>query len=68
MTKEYHSDTLQISKGGFVLAISKDNDRILTIVSKKTSQEISKLAEKEKRSISAMVAILIEKGLEFYHK
>jgi len=48
--------------------ISKDNDRITTILSKEIAKQVEKLANEEKRSISAMAAILIEKGLESYKK
>jgi hypothetical protein len=48
--------------------ISKDNDRITTILSKEIAKQVEKLADEEKRSISAMAAILIEKGLESYKK
>lgn len=48
--------------------ISKDNDRITTILSKEIAKRVEKLAESEKRSVSAMAAILIEKGLESYKK
>ncbi len=48
--------------------ISKDNDRITTILSKEIAKQVEKLSKEEKRSISAMAAILIEKGLESYKK
>lgn len=50
------------------MAISKDKERILTIVSKELAKKIAELAEQEKRSISAMTAILIEKGLDSFEK
>jgi len=50
------------------MAIGKNSNRIATIVSKEVFNIVNKLATKEKRSISAMAAILIEKGLEGYHK
>lgn len=59
---------MYITKGGKPLPISKDNERIATVISKEIAQKIMELAKKEKRSISSMTAILIEKGLESFHK
>jgi len=55
-------------KGGNFLAIGKESDRVTAIISKETLQKIAELALKETRSISAMTAILIEKGLQSYQK
>jgi len=55
-------------KGGYRLPIKNSKDRVTTIISKDTVKKIVELAEKEKRSLSAMTAILIEKGLESYKK
>lgn len=50
------------------MAVGKDNERIVTTVSKETAKIIKELADKEIRTVSAMSAILIEKGLEGYNK
>lgn len=50
------------------MPIKKDNERIATIVSKEIANKIIELAKKEKRSVSAMTAILIEKGLKSFEK
>ena len=50
------------------MAIGKDSNKIATIVSKETYDIVVQMAEEEKRSVSSMAAILIEKGLEGYHK
>ena len=50
------------------MAISKDSVRVATILSKEVAQKIEELAKLEKRSVSAMTAILIEKALESYKK
>ena len=50
------------------MAISKDNVRIATTISKEIAEIITKLAEKERRTVSVMTAILIEKGLDSYKK
>lgn len=46
----------------------KETCRVATIISKEIADMITKLADDEKRSVSAMTAILIEKGLESYKK
>jgi len=51
-----------------IVAISKDSVRVATILSKEVAQKIEELAKLEKRSVSAMTAILIEKALESYKK
>jgi hypothetical protein len=48
------------------MAISKDKERVTAIISKDIEKKIVELAEKEKRTISAMTAILIEKGIDTY--
>jgi hypothetical protein len=50
------------------MAISKDNEKVQATVTKEIANKIAKLAKEEKRTLSAMTAILIEKGLEFYKK
>lgn len=50
------------------MAVSKDNERLVATVTKEIADIVKGLAEKEKRSVSAMAAILIEKGLEGYYK
>jgi len=50
------------------MAISKDSNRIAATVSKEVYDIVTKLAKEQNRSISAMAAILIEKGLKFYRK
>lgn len=50
------------------MAVSKDNERIVTTVTKETVDIIRELADKEIRTVSAMAAILIEKGLKDYNK
>ena len=50
------------------MAIGKDSNKIATIVTKEVFNIVNKLATEEKRSVSAMAAILIEKGLEGYNK
>lgn len=42
------------------MAISKDNDRLVVIISKSLKEEIQKLAQKENRSASNYVANLLE--------
>ena len=48
------------------MAIKKEKARVVAIIPKGVEQQIKELAEQEKRSVSAMTAILIEKGLEEY--
>mgnify|MGYP000889089205 CR=1 FL=1 len=48
--------------------ISKDKVRIASILSKDIAEKVEILADKEKRSISSMTAILIEKGLKSYEE
>jgi hypothetical protein len=50
------------------MPISENNNRILTIVSKETHTKVKSLAKEEKRSISSMASVLLEKGLESYEK
>ena len=50
------------------MSINKDNVRIATIVTKEIANKIAELAKNEKRSISAMTAILIEQCLKSYKK
>lgn len=66
MTTVSNCAKLLSMKGGCQLAISKDNERITAIISKEIANRIAQIAAEEKRSISAMTAILIEKGLESY--
>jgi len=50
------------------VAISKDKERVTAIISKEIAEQIAELAEQEKRTISAMTAILIEKGIDSFKK
>jgi hypothetical protein len=50
------------------LALSEDKKPLTAIVSKETKKKVTKLADKEKRSMASMAAILIEKGLECFEK
>jgi len=68
LTTEVHYDILSTTKGDEGMAIGKDSNKIATIVSKEVFNMVNKLAVEEKRSISAMAAILIEKGLKGYNK
>ena len=52
----------------FSLPIGKESERIATIISKDLAKKIADLAKLEKRSVSAMTAILIEKGLDSFKK
>jgi len=60
--------TVYNNKGDEKMAISKDSNRIAATVSKEVYDIVTKLAKEQNRSISAMAAILIEKGLKFYRK
>ncbi len=48
------------------MAIGKEKERIVAIVPKEIAEQIAKLAEQEKRSVSAMAAIILEKGLQTF--
>lgn len=48
------------------MPVKDENTRIITTVTKEVEQKVSELAEQERRSKSAMAAILIEKGIETY--
>lgn len=50
------------------MAIKDDKTRITAIITKEVEQQISELAEQEERSMSAMAALLIKKGIESYKK
>ena len=53
---------------GDMRLVSKDKDRIAVTLTKEEIQKIEDLAKNDKRSISSMAAILIERGLETYNK
>ncbi|MFA6843829.1 MAG: hypothetical protein WCR33_05480 [Bacilli bacterium] len=48
--------------------IGKNKARIAVTLTKEEIQKIEDLAKNDKRSISSMAAILIERGLETYNK
>jgi hypothetical protein len=50
------------------ILISKDNNKVQAVVSKEIAAKIAEMAKEEKRSLSAMTAILIERGIESYKK
>lgn len=50
------------------MSIKDTKERVTAIITKEISQKIIELAGKEKRSVSSMTAILIEKGLESFKK
>ena len=56
------------SRGDEIVAVSKNNERILVTVTKETADKIKELADQDRRSKSSMAAILIDKGLEGYYK
>ena len=45
------------------MAIGKDKDKIVTIVSKTAKERLEKLAEKDRRSLSAFCSIILEEYL-----
>lgn len=45
------------------MTISKDNDRVNVVISKKEKRELKELADKENRSLSNMVAKIIQEYL-----
>ena len=45
------------------LPVGKDNTRLVITVSKEKAKQIEGLADQEKRSVSAMTAVLIEEAL-----
>ena len=61
LKKLLHSDTLYIR--GDYMTISKDNDRVNVVISKKEKRELKELADKENRSLSNMVAKIIQEYL-----
>ena len=42
------------------MAISKDNDRLVVIISKEVKAQLGELAEKDGRSVSNYVKVLLE--------
>jgi hypothetical protein len=62
-----HCDIIN-NKGDEIMAVSKDNERILVTVTKETADKIKELADQDKRSKSSMASILIDRGLEGYYK
>ena len=50
------------------MPISDDNGRIVSIVPKELVEKITNLATEEKRSVSAMAAILLEEGYKNHKK
>jgi len=50
------------------MPVKEENTRIITTVTKEVKQQVSELADRERRTMSAMVALLIEKGIESYKK